>query len=341
MATSSGVGPHTAWLSVSGGTFLIERGTADLQTQQSSTFSADLPLYLPGALDALALIGDNSASVIVMTRGLQGALVTGEIKTVEIDYIAGMIHVDGVDQSAGLHENKSSETWTNQPGSQIAQQLAGRVGLGFSGDASQLLAGKQVQIDYRRISDNISFAAIIHKLAELDGARWWVQNGTLYYQSQNSPAGAFTLNYDYDPNAGGPVKADFLNLKVRRNVTAGKTVNVTVNSWNPKQKQANTHTATVGGNGGPLNYNYHVPNLFMDHVQQYAIAKANEAARHEITIEAECVGDPTITLAMGLQLNGTGYFDQAYTMDHIHHEFGIGGHTMTITARAGLGGRAT
>jgi hypothetical protein len=45
-------------------------------------------------------------------------------------------------------------------------------------------------------------------------------------------------------------------------------------------------------------------------VKQYAEKKANEHTRHEYTIRAECVGDPSIDVAMSLQLNGTGYFDQ-------------------------------
>ena len=99
-------------------------------------------------------------------------------------------------------------------------------------------------------------------------------------------------------------------------------------------------SSNVRGSGGNQAYVYHIPNLLPQHVQQHARAKANEHARHELNLDAEVVGDPTIDIAMDLRLTGTTYFDQSYQMDHIHHEFGMSGHVMTITARAAKQGRS-
>jgi hypothetical protein len=41
---------------------------------------------------------------------------------------------------------------------------------------------------------------------------------------------------------------------------------------------------------------------------------------------------------MGLQLNGTGYWDQMYDIDTVEHDIGMTGHRTHITARAKLGG---
>ena len=41
---------------------------------------------------------------------------------------------------------------------------------------------------------------------------------------------------------------------------------------------------------------------------------------------------------MGLQLNGTGYFDQTYQIDFVEHTFGMKGHKMWISAKTASSG---
>jgi hypothetical protein len=339
MAVSSGAGQHLAWLIVNGQQFPIERGSAEqTATRKSGSFSASLPLWYPGALDTLAALGPNQASVSVLTRGQTATLMSGEIDTVEPDFIAGTLSVTGRPQSALLHATKSSEKWANMPGSQIVTQLAGRVGLGAVVDPSPLPAGKQVQNDWAKMTDDISLAAVIHKLAEYDGARWWVNNGTLYYRLLNNPAGNYALNFT-PPTNGNPASADFMSLRIRRNVQAGKDINVTVKSWNPRNKQVFQGTSNVAGSGGSQNYVYHIPNLNQEAANQHAKSKAKAHSRHELTVSAKVVGDPSIDVSMGLQVNGTTFFDQVYEIDGIHHDFGMTGHTMSITARSPKEGR--
>lgn len=343
MAISTGAGPHFAWLSVNGATFPIKEGSADQNaTKKSSTFSAKLPMSYPGALATFATLGQNTSSIIVSTRGVTATLLTGEIDTADTDLVGTQIHITGRDQSAMLHATKSAEKWTNQPGSSIVSQLAGRVGLSAQVDPSIVLAGKQVQIDYAKVTDGVSLASVIHKIAEIDGARWWVSNGTLFYQSLANPQGIYTLNY-VPPTPDNPMVADFLQLRIRRNVQASKTINVNVKAWHPKKKQVFVGSGTMTGSvGGTTNYTYHAPNYEQDHVNQFAQSKAREHARDALRLTAEVAGDPSINVAMGLQLSGTGYFDQLYQMDSVRHEFGMRGHTMTITAKLpGAGGSSS
>lgn len=339
MAITSGAGPHFAFLNCNG-SWPIEHGSVEQQaTRKSSTFSAAIPLSFPGAEATFATIGDNTASIDVTTRGISGTLVTGEIDNVSIDYIGRTIRVSGRDKAAKLHENMSSEKWLNKKGSDIVSDLAGRIGLSVQVDASGLMAGKILQQDYVRLSDNVTFAQVIHKLAEFDGARWFVDpQGTLHYVSISNPSGIYTLNYV--PPTNGPIIADFMQLTIKRNIPAGKTIKVTVKSWHPKDKKVYEKEATVEGNGGPLTYNYHLPNLKQDHVDQHAKTRANEAAQRELKLTASVVGDPNCNAGMGLQLTGTGFFDQQYIMDTVHHEIGMAGHRTNITAHAGKGGRS-
>lgn len=339
MAITSGAGPHFAFLNC-GGSFPIEHGSVEQQaTRKASTFSAAIPMSYPGAMETLATIGDNEASISVTTRDTTATLITGELDNVSFDFIGRTIRVSGRDKTAKLHENMSSEKWLNKTGSEIVQDLAGRIGLSVQVDASGLMAGKLLQQDYVRLSDNVTFAQVIHKLAEFDGARWFVDpQGTLHYVSISNPSGIYTLNYV--PPTTGYIIADFTKLTVKRNIPAGKTIKVTVKSWHPKDKKVYEKTATVPGNGGPLTYNYHLPNLKQDHVDQHAKTRANEPAQRELKLTASIVGDPNCNAGMGLQLNGTGFFDQMYIMDTVHHEIGISGHRTNITAHAGKDGRS-
>jgi phage protein D len=129
------------------------------------------------------------------------------------------------------------------------------------------------------------------------------------------------------------MQSDCLDLSFVINVPALSGGKVTVKSWHPRQQQVFQGQATYG-NGGSGQYNLHVPNLMRDHAQQHAQAKANELSMNAITVQARVVGDPTINVAMDLQVNGTGTsLDSTYSMTSITHEFGMGGHTMSLCAR--------
>jgi hypothetical protein len=338
MAITSGAGPHFAWLNVSGSSFPIEHGSVSQSaTRKSSTFSGLIPLSFPGAASTLANLGDNTASITVSTRGMTGPLITGEVDDVNFDFIGRTIQFTGRDKSAKLHDSKTSEKWLNKLPSEIVSDLIGRVGLSGNVMASKLLAGKQLQQDYVHLSDNVSLAYVIHKLAQLDGARWWVDaNGNFNYVPIGSPQGNYSININQNSE---PISADCVELRVRRNIQAGKTISATVKSWHPKKKKVFSYTSNVEGNGGPKTYTYHIPSLLQDHVTKRAQSQANEKALHELSVEATVVGDPTVQAGMGLQLSGTNYFDQVYDIDHVHHTFGMPGHWTHITARSAKAGR--
>lgn len=338
MALTSGAGPHFAWLNVDGATIPILTGTVTQSAKRrTSRLICKVPLRYPRAYDALANLADNVVTATVLTRGMQGILFTGEAKQTKIDYIGRVIHVEAHDLSSRLHDNKTSEKWVNKMPSEIVQDLIGRVGLSGNVASSSLMAGKKLDQEYVKLSDNVSFAYVIHKLAELDGARYWVDvNGTFHYEPIGNPTGIYSVTINQDQQ---PISSDCLHLSVDRNVQAGKKIQVNVKAWHPRDKQVYQHTATVPGNGGPVVYNYHFPTLRQDHVQQYAISHANERARHELTVVATVVGDPSVSAGMGLSLSGTGFFDQTYDMDTVQHQFGKPGHTTHITARSAKQGR--
>ena len=339
MAVSSGVGRHFAYAIVNGAQFPLEKGSVHLTaTKKSGTFSGEIPLLYPGARQTLANLGDNSTSIVVTTRGQSGTLISGEIDDVDIDYVGSqIISISGRDASAKLHDQKSSEKWVNKKPDEIISDLAGRVGLGVKIDALGLKMQRLMKDDYTKLSDNISYAMVIHKLSEFMGAHWFVKDGVLNVVSQATQGGGYAINLSIDGQ--GRIVSDALSLKVKRNVQAGKPVKVTVKAWHTREEKVFTGQKTISGNGTAKEYVYHLPNLTQDHVDQHAKAMSKDHARHEIEVTAECVGDPSIDISKSLTISGTD-MDGNYTIDTLEHSFGYEGHTMTITAKGPKSGRS-
>jgi hypothetical protein len=279
MAITQGVGPHYAWLTAGGVTLPIKEGSVNQSAlRKSAKFHVQIPMSYPGAEDALANISDNSCTITCQTRGVTGNLLTGEINDIDFDRIGRTITVNGSDESAKLHSNKTSEKWQNEMPSDIVSDLVGRLGFSSNVTSSAVAAGKQLQQDFVKLSDNVSFAYVIHKLAELDGARWFVDpNGMFHYVPFGTNIGTYSITVNQDQ---GPISADCLSLRIRRNLQAAKDICVTCKSWHPRKKQVFQGQATIGGSvNGTLNYNFHVPTWDEQHAQQFAKSHAIEKAR--------------------------------------------------------------
>ena len=336
MAISSGVGPHFAWVTVNGSKFPVLGGSTSWEaTKKTSTFSADIALGYPGVEATLGpSIGDNTATISVSTRGQQADLITGEIDTTSFDYIAGVVKITGRDASAKLHATKSAEKWVNKKPHEIISDLAGRVGLSPQVDQLAMQAGKIIQIDFSKMTDGISYAAVIHKMTEFMGAHWYVQQSKLVVKIGDPSGSGYTINY----SPGPPKTSDVLRLQISRNIQAGKPIKVNVKSWHTRKAKSFTGTYTVGGNGSTQTYNYHIPGLTQDHVNQHAKSKAKDHSRHELTLTSDMVGDPAIDPTQPLNLVGTA-FAQSFKIDTLSHSFGVG-HTMSVTARGAKKGRS-
>jgi hypothetical protein len=182
MAITSGVRAPRAQVMIGGQSFGVLSATVNQEaTRRSSTMSASCALnsFLGG--DAFfAGLSDNSGAISI--DGV--TLVSGEWDAWRIGYGETIVQMSGRDSSISLHERKSSEKFNNQTRSDIVNTVAQRNNLQAQVDSLPLLAGKLFQIDWAKLTDGVSDAAIIHKLAELSGARWWVKNGILYFKGR-------------------------------------------------------------------------------------------------------------------------------------------------------------
>ena len=249
MAISSGYGPHSAWLTVDGQTFLIKSGSVAFEaTRKGSTFSCVIPLDTQGMVERTfgPSLGDNKASITVSSIGQTATLITGEIDETDFDYISGQLSISGRDATAKLHDTKSAEKWVNKKPHEIVKDIAGRVGLDADVDPVSLKAGRIIEIDWTKMTDGVSYGAILHKLAEFMGAHWSVKDSTLKFKSTPNQGAPYTINCSF---VNGKVVSDCLRLRIRRNVQAGKPVKVDVKSWHTRKKQAFTGSYQIGGNG--------------------------------------------------------------------------------------------
>jgi len=339
MAISFGVGPHAAWLSVGGSSWPIEHGNVSQSAhRKTSSFSGVIPMSWPGARAFFAGVDNGAeATITVMARGQRATLITGALDDVDFGYIPErVIRFAGRDKSSKLHESITSEKWLNKKPSEIVQDLIGRAGLSGNVTGSAVQAGKQLQQDYVQLSENNSFDRIIREMARIDGARWWVDpNGTFHYVPYGDQLGSYSVSISQDSQ---PIRSDCLELKIRRNLQAARPHAVTVKGWHPKKRQIFQYTSNVGGAGPARTFNYQVPTIDQDRAQRHAKSEATEKTRHEFTVSATVVGDPSVSAGMGLSVSGSD-FDQTFDIENVQHDFGMGGYRTHITARSAGEGR--
>lgn len=337
MAISSGVRDHRAILEAAGGRWDILDGSATLAaTMMSSMFTVRIPMGLNNAENAFANLSDLDAKVIIRGDD-EDTLLTGMLDNGEFDYERRLIIITGRCTSAPLHEKKTSDKWTNKKPDEVIKDLAEKAGLSTNITAtSETRAGRKWGDDFVKLSDNVSYASVIHKMTEVMGARWWVDNmGVLQVRDESDSSGTYTITYR-DNN--GAISSDALGIRIFENFMLNKNLNVTVKSWNQKEKKVISSEKKSSGQGGDLKYEYYVGGLNQEQADQYAESKAKEHLSHQIRLEADCVGDVQCQAGMKLQLIGTS-FAQSLNIDAVEHAFGRGGHRMMIVARSARDGR--
>jgi hypothetical protein len=159
MAISSGVRAPRAQVMIGGLSFGVLSATVNQEaTRRSSTMSASCALNtFPGGDAFFAGLSDNSGSITI--DGVP--LCSGEWDAWRIGYGESIVQMTGRDESISLHERKSSEKFNNQTRSDIVSTVAQRNGLQAQVAQETLMAGKLFQIDWAKLTDGISDAAII------------------------------------------------------------------------------------------------------------------------------------------------------------------------------------
>ena len=167
------------------------------------------------------------------------SLIQGEIDSIAIDPASGTVELDGRDLTARLIEARTQETFSNRTASEIATLLAQRHGLTPVVTATSTPVGRYYQNEHDRITlDQFGHATteweLLVFLARQEGYDLFVQGTSLYFQP---PGGTVAPAFVLQPDA-------LIGLRLHRSLTLAKDIEVTVKSWNSRQKNAFTQINT-------------------------------------------------------------------------------------------------
>ncbi len=251
------------------------------------------------------------------------SLIQGMVDSLAIDPLSGTVRLEGRDLTAALIETRTQETFSNRTASEIATILAERHGLTPAVTTTSTPVGRYYQNEHDRITlDQFSHATtewdLLVFLARQEGFGVFVQGTTLYFQP---PAPGQTPAMQVAPT-------DLMDLHLRRSLTLARDIEVTVKSWNSRQRSAFTQTARASGQqvsgaqAGPATppqrYVLVRPNLTPNQALQLAQNRLAELTQHERVIDLLLPGELTLTPRSRLLLTGTGTgFDQTYYIDMI------------------------
>jgi phage protein D len=338
MPVTSGARTITAFLRVDGTPMPVESLSVTLPAERkSATWEATTAVSaLPAGLGESYWASQSPQSIdcVVSINGTETVLMSGILDTAEAPLHETKIHFTGRCKSAALHHTKSREKWTNKKPEEIIKDLAGRVGLSADIDSYGIKAGRFAQIDWAEIAHGHSYAEVIHKYADLIGARWWVDGSTLHIHT-DPQSGVYDVNYV----RGAPDVSDAKSVTVTRNFHAAKPAEVTTHGWDSRQKKVVKSKSTVSGTGDTIVYTHEHHGISPEHAAKHAKGKAKEHARNEFTAHIELVGDTSLARAVKLNLTGNAWA-AAYEIDSITHHVQTGsGFTSSISCKGPKTGR--
>jgi len=267
------------------------------------------------------------------------SLFTGTVDTVSINLPRGLVHITGRDLSARLIETRTEETFSNRTSSEIASLLANRHGLIPNVAQTMTPVGRYYQDEHDRLtlgqfSRSTTEWDLLVFLALQEGFDVSVAGTTLNFVPSNN---AVQVPYLATP-------ANCIDLRLDRYLTLAQNIEVTVKSWNSRQKNAFAQTVTGAGNpndsssgsSGPQQYVYVRPNLTADQALNFAQQMLNGLTMHERVVEFVVPGDLSLTPVGQLILTGTGTeFDQAYYIDVVERRLNLNdGFTQRVRAKS-------
>lgn len=264
------------------------------------------------------------------------SLVIGNVDDIEIDPIRDEIIMGGRDLTAAFIDNKITEKYQNLTASQVATKLATEHGLTPVVTATQGTVGSYYQIDHVSMQDEKPEWDVLTYLAQVTGNVVYVKGRELHFEPKADPAKQtpYVLRWQAPSTTQASPVFNGMTLMVSRNLTIAKDVKVTVRSWNQKQKKGFTVTANrkkiknqttskvARSTGPPQQYSFFFPNLTPDEAQKKANQLLKDISEHEVNLQAEIPGDPTVSATGILRLEGTSTaFDQLFYPASVLHTY--------------------
>jgi phage protein D len=340
MAITSGVKPHNGWVVVNGSRFQVIHGSVEFTTLNSTNqLHATLPLTAPGYLEFFApLNGADSVKIQAIVLGQTGEQTltpnSFTIKTIEFMLTHTQIHIHATDEMSQLSENRDNDTYTNQKNSDVVQKIAEKNNIQVKIlKASKVMAGRKVEDQHVHTTDNVSAYTAIHKRAEIDGVRAYMNDQGVLNYGPPGTGGSYSVFWQR-PMQQSPMVSDCLDLRVTHNLDASGTQENTVLGYNHDDKQKVEEKSTVPGVGATKKNYQDSGKITPEQAQQQSLAAADRQANHEWELSATVVGDPSIKSDGNIVLSGAPEpLSQTFPIDTVTHNFGINGYTTTMNGK--------
>lgn len=271
--------------------------------------------------------------------------ITGNVDEVSFDPTQRTMVLRGRDLTSLLIDAKTAEKWQNQTASQVVQTLAARHGLTAVVKATEDKIGLYYQIDHVSTTTAQTEWDFLCWLAQQTQYVVYVKGKELHFEPAPDPATAPKYPVTWTPpDAAGTFRSSTKQLSFSRTLTVGKTISVTVRSWNTKQRKGftasypSTHTKGIrpGTATTPAQaYSYLIPNLTQDQAQKRAQAIYNDLIKNEMRVSGDLPGDDILSILNVMAVSGTGtVFDQTYYPESITRRMSNdGGYSMSFRAR--------
>jgi len=262
------------------------------------------------------------------------SVIQGAVDTVVIDPVRRLVRLEGRDRTASLIETRTQESFSNHTASEIAIMLAERHGLEQMVTPTVTPVGRYYQNEH----DRITLDQFGREMTEWDLLVWlarqedfdvFVRGMTLHFEpaTQNPRIHPITLN-------------DVMDLRLERTLTLSRDIEVTVRSWNMRQRNAFMQTARAGRSGvlgaefgaqfksTPQRVVLVRPNLTPDQALKLAQTTLAQLMSHRMVVSLTMPGELSLMPGDGIVLDGTiTGFDQLYRIDEVtrrlsmHHGF--------------------
>ncbi len=305
-------------------------------SMRASTFQASIALDAgdPGVTTLLANLGTGALPglPIEIDMGFTAAdgsvvwqtMIVGTVDAISMDVLRGVVELEGRDLLGRLIDMPISDEFLNQTSSDIVTTLAARAGLIAEIEATSSLSGQYYQINHSRTALNAftRFSTawdLICNLAETEGFDCWVAGSTLNFSPPTSIA-ANVVSIDVPTlQAGGIGTMNLTNLRFDRRLALDQDVQVTVRSWNSRQKAVIEQAYPSNANVSPSsNFVFVVPNATDDTALAKATALYQNIARHGRVVSGEMAGDLSLMPRAWLTVTGSvGDWDGQYVVDTV------------------------
>lgn len=272
----------------------------------------------------------------------------GNVDEMDVDPVAGRIHVAGRDLTSLLIDTKTTDNWQDKVSSEIAVLLAQRHGLGVSNiTETTTKAGTIYELDQVQMNHERSEWDLLTYLAGRESFAIYVKGHDLHFEPlpDVSSATPYLLQWEEATDDRAAPAFNGSELTFTRNLTIARGIAVVVRSWNAKSKKAfkaswPKEVKTISpGTAGPASrtqtYVFVKPGLTQQQADDFAQAKHRELTRHEMKLRASLPADDLLTTTSVINLAGTGtLFDQTYFPDSIRRRMSLNeGYVMTLAAK--------